>query len=325
MKRFALIGLALAALVAGLTGCEWNTGEDATSWSSAYDWVSFSGVYRGIGGGLLVTDYTTTPSIPGVTNVYSRTESGGTMAVRGTMASGRVSQRPVIPGSFMVSVGNNATLSDPGKAGILTGNGTGTVNYEGGTWSITIDPALADWDQANPIVVSYSYRVSSDGSSSSGAQSGATRISIYSFNVDHQGQNLTIVDNNGSTFSGKISKIRSLSGAQNTDIPQVADDETAHRAKATYYESELPADGDVIVASFEASGVSAANVPVRIVGTFEGAVSAGVFTSRQMDGTWIESGGKTGNINAQTESVAIQVPSTDAGTDTNTAAMAVSP
>ncbi len=104
-----------------------------------------------------------------------------------------------------------------------------------------------------------------------------------------------------------MSQIRSLSGAQNTDIPQVSGDEQAHRAKATYYESELPADGDVIVASFEASGVSAAFIPVKIVGTFEGTVLAGVFTGRQMDGTWIESGGKTGNINAQTESVAIQV------------------
>lgn len=307
MKRYALIGMVLAALAAGLVGCEWNTGEDATSWSSAYDWVNFGGVYRGLGGGLLVTDYTTTPTIPGVTNVYTSTESGGTMPKQGTKASGKVSHRPIVPGSVMITVGNNATLSDPGKAGILTGNGSGTVNYEGGTWSIDIDPALADWDKANPISVSYSYTVARDGSTSGGAESGATRISVYSFNVNHSGQNLTIVDNNGSTFSGKISQIRSLSGAQNSDIPQVVSDEIAHRAKATYYESELPADGDMIVANFEASGISAAFVPVKIVGTFEGTVSAGVFTSRQLDGTWIETGGKTGDINAQTESVAIQL------------------
>ncbi len=198
-------------------------------------------------------------------------------------------------------------MSDPGKAGILTGNGSGTVNYDGGTWSIDIDPALADWDNARPITVSYSYTVARDGSTSGGAESGATRVSVYSFNVAHSGQNLTIVDNNGATFNGKLSQVRSLSGAQNSDIPQVVSDEIANRAKATYYESELPADGDVIVANFEASGVSAAYVPVKIVGTFEGTVSAGVFTSRQMDGTWIETGGKTGDINAQTESVAIQV------------------
>lgn len=307
MKRFALIGMALAALAAGLVGCEWNTGEDATSWSSAYDWVNFGGVYRGLGGGLLVTDYTTTPTIPGVTNVYTSSESGGTMPKQGTKASGKVSHRPIVPGSVMITVGNNATLSDPGKAGILTGNGSGTVNYDGGTWSIDIDPALADWDNARPITVSYSYTVARDGSTSGGAESGATRVSVYSFNVAHSGQNLTIVDNNGATFNGKLSQVRSLSGAQNSDIPQVVSDEIANRAKATYYESELPADGDVIVANFEASGVSAAYVPVKIVGTFEGTVSAGVFTSRQMDGTWIETGGKTGDINAQTESVAIQV------------------
>ena len=305
MKRFALIGMVMAALAAGLVGCEWSTGEDATSWSSAYDWVNFSGVYRGLGGGLLVTDYTTTPSIPGVTNVYTRTESGGTMPKQDTAASGSMSHRPVVPGSVMITVGN-ATLSDPAKDGKLTGNGSGNVNYDGGTWNIVLDPEMADWDKANPISVTYSYTVATDGSTSGGAESGATRVSVYSFNVNHTGQNLSIVDNNGATFSGKISQIRSLSGAQNTDIPQVSGDETAHRAKATYYESELPADGDVIVASFEASGVSAAFIPVKIVGTFEGTVLAGVFTGRQMDGTWIESGGKTGNINAQTESVAIQ-------------------
>lgn len=320
MKRFALIGMVMAALAAGLVGCEWSTGEDATSWSSAYDWVNFSGVYRGIGGGLLVTDYTTTPSIPGVTNVYTRTESGGTMPKQSATASGSVSRRPIVPGSVMITVGN-ATLSDPGKAGILTGNGSGTVNYDGGTWSIQLDLAAVDWDKANPISVTYSYTVATDGSTSGGAQSGATRVSIYSFSVTHSGQNLTIVDNNGATFSGKISQIRSLSGAQNTDIPQVSSDETAHRAKATYYESELPADGDVVVASFEASGVSAAYIPVKIVGTFEGTVVAGIFASRQMDGTWIESGGKTGNINAQTESVAIQAPAATTGTDTNAPAI----
>lgn len=326
MKRFALIGMVMAAMAAGLVGCEWSTGDDATSWSSSFDWVNFSGVYRGIGGGLLVTDYTTTPSIPGVTNVYSVTESGGTMPKQVGAASGNMSHRPVIPGSVMISVGNNATLADPGKAGILTGNGSGTVNYEGGTWSIELDLAAIDWDKANPITVSYSYTVSTDGSSSGGAEPGSTRVSIYSFSVDQTGQNLSIVDNNGATFSGKISQIRSLSGAQNTDITQVSNDEISQHAKATYYESELPADGDVIVASFEASGMSAAYIPVKIVGTFEGTVAAGVFASRQMDGTWIESGGKTGNINAQTESVAIQTATTGtATTDTNTAAMAVSP
>ena len=314
MKRFALIGVCAAALAAGIVGCSWETGDDATSWSSSYDWVNFSGVYRGIGGGLLVTDYTTTPSIPGVTNVYSDTDSGGTLPARGTTKSGQVSHGNIVPGSFMVTVGSIATLSDPGKAGVLTGNGTGTVNYEGGTWSFELDT----WStEAQSITVSYSYIVSTDGSSSSGAQSGSTGKSVYSFTVTQQGQNLTFVDNNGSTYVGKISQVRSVSGAQNTDIGQVANDETSQRAKITYYESDLPANGDQIVANFQVEGLSAAMMRVTIVGTFEGTVAGSVFASRQLDGTWVELGGKTGNINADTDAVAIQNSgTTETGTNT---------
>jgi hypothetical protein len=173
MKRFALIGIGIALVAISMTGCSWETGSDAESWSSSYDWVNFSGVYRGVGGGLLVTDYSTTPSIPGVTNVYSKTESGGTMPIRGTSASGKVSNGNLVPGSVMITVGN-ATLSDIAKDGVLSGNGSGSVNYEGGTWSILIDPGFVDVDKANPIIVAYSYTVSRDGTASGGASPGST-------------------------------------------------------------------------------------------------------------------------------------------------------
>jgi len=306
MKRFSLIGISIALTAICITGCSWETGSDAESWSSSYDWVNFSGVYRGVGGGLLVTDYTTTPSIPGVTNVYSKTESGGTMPARGVSASGRVSNGGLVPGSFMVTVGAIATLSDVAKDGTLSGNGSGSVNYEGGTWSIEIDTWSTDPEQ---ITVAYSYTVSRDGSSSSGARPGSTG-SIYSFDLQHRGENLTFTDNNGAVYTGIISKMASSSGAQNTDISQVGTDESGNDTKYTYYESPLPEDGDSITASFEVSGVSAAAMSVRIVGTLEGAVTAGNFNSRRLDGTWIEVGGKTGDVNGQTETVAIVVPET---------------
>jgi len=325
MKRFACLGLSIALVTVFITGCSWETGSDADSWSSSYDWVNFSGVYRGVGGGLLVTDYTTTPSTPGVTNVYSKRESGGTMPIRGANASGQVSNGSLVPGSFMVTVGSNATLSDSTKDGTLAGNGTGTVNYQGGTWSIELDAASVDWDKANPITVAYSYTVSRDGTSSSGARPGSTG-SIYSFDLAHQGQNLTLTDNNGAVYSGFISKISSASGAQNTDIGEVGNDESGNDGtKYTYYESPLPENGDVIIASFEVSGVSAASMSVKIVGTLEGAVAAGVFTSRTMDGTWIEVGGKTGDVNGQTETVAIPVPEVPVGGGTSNAPAASNP
>jgi hypothetical protein len=318
MKRFALIGMWVAVLAVGIMGCNWETGEDATSWSSSYNWVNFSGSYRGVGGGLLVTDYTSTPTIPGVTNIYSATESGGSMPARGTKASGKVSHGSIVPGSVMITVGSNATLSDSTKDGQLGGDGTGGVDYEGGTWSIEIDAATVDFDKANSIKVSYSYIVSRDGSSSSGARPGSTG-SIYSFQILHEGQHLTFTDNNGATYTGFISEIRSSSGAQNTDINQVGGDETANdTSKLTYYESPLPANGDIIIATFECTGRSAALRNVKIVGTLHGAVAAGNFTSRRLDGTWIEMPGKTGDINGQTETIPITTTVTaDTGTGSN--------
>ncbi|NLG35479.1 MAG: hypothetical protein GX548_09020, partial [Lentisphaerae bacterium] len=169
--------------------------------------------------------------------------------------------------------------------------------------------------EAQPISISYSYTVTRDGTASSGARPGSTRVSIYSFNLSHNGQNLTIVDNNGSTYSGRISQIRSMSGAENTDIDQVAND---RRAKVTYYESTLPENGDSIIATFECTGVSAAMMQVKIVGTLQGQVAAGVFTSRRMDGTWVELGGKIGDINASTAEVAITVSGMETETETET-------
>ena len=327
MKRFALIGICAAALAAGITGCEWNTGDDATSWSSAYNWVNFSGTYRGVTGGLLVTDYTSTPSTPGVTNSFPVYGEGlGSFVANQTTFSGSVDHGNVVPGSVIITLYNAAggiirSFADNGS-GVL-GTGQGNIQYISGSWNLDLAtefPTVPGRVRAN-----YSYTVSNSGNAGSGAESGATRVSIYSFTASHNGQHLTLVDNNGASFSGKISQIRSTSGAENTDIGQVAGDEQSQRAKITYYESELPADGDSIVANFECSGTSAAYIPVKIVGTLEGTVAAGIFTGRTMNGTWIEVGGKTGDINATTDPVVIVSGGETTPTDTNTAAMAVSP
>ena len=59
--------LSMAATL--LMGCEggWTSGGGVDDWNEAYNWVNFSGVYRGIGGGVLVTDYSTTPGTPSTT------------------------------------------------------------------------------------------------------------------------------------------------------------------------------------------------------------------------------------------------------------------
>ena len=310
MKRFAWMCALAAALAVGVAGCNWDTGSDAESWSSSYDWVNFSGVYRGAGGGYLVTDYTTTA--PETNKVLSATESFGVLPAYGTSKSGSVDtdNLPIVEGSFRVQIGTTATLTDSGN-GVLSGDGSGVVSYSGGGWAVSNVPPDVTADRK--VTVEYSYRVSPGG-----GQSGASGTSIYAFNVKHSGENLSIVDNNGSTYSGYISQIKSSSGAQNTDIGQVGADESANdssrAAKYTYSESDLPADGDSIIASFECSGVSKAGMQVKIVGTLQGEVAAGVFTGRRMNGTWVEAGGKTGDIYGTTSSMPIPTSSTATGT-----------
>lgn len=148
--------------------------------------------------------------------------------------------------------------------------------------------------------------------------SGASRFRIVSFTLFQQGQHLTITDNNGATYTGLIKKMHSASGYQNTDITQVGADEEGNdkSAKYTYQESPLPTAGDTIVASFECSGYSRAGLSVKIIGTLQGQVVLGisyatdteaarVFDGRSMDGTWIELGGKTGNIHGLAASIPV--------------------
>ena len=389
MKRVLSMAVCAVAAVALMTGCEWSSSsEHNETWNDSYNWVNFSGTYRSVAGGMLVTDYTTTPSTPGATNNYNSTESGGTMASGSTSASGTTKYKPIIPGSFSAVVGE-VTLADDGNGTLYGEGGSGTVSYAGGTWSIHVDSGSSSetasasesggyldanatsksgstghksivpksftitvgdvvmsddgegnltgsgvkngsvsydgggWsftlsdkysspsprkvsvaytysisvvDGKREITIRYGYSVSNAGGSGGAAQAGSTGKPIYSFVVAQQGQNLTITDNNGAKYTGRITHMRSASGTAPTNT--------------------LPRDGDTISATFSNQGTSAAGKKVTITGTFQGTVAASVFTGRTLQGTWIESGGKTGDINGTAG--AVSIPSSTSGTTTDT-------
>lgn len=308
MKRFALVGVCVAAVAVGIVGCDWDTGSDATSWSSSYNWVNFSGVYRSAAGGLLVTDYTTTPSTPGSTNTLTvKDESQGSFVVGQQAFSGKLKNGNVSPGSLVISLYNSSgtvirSFSDNGN-GVLGSASEGTIEYVSGAWTITLGQ-LVPAQSAGVVLASYSYLVSNSGSAGTGARPGSTG-SIYSFTVLQQGQHLTFTDNNGATYAGYIGEMRTASGTERSD----------EEGKF------MPTDGDTMIATFECTGVSAALMQIKIVGTLQGTVASGVFTGRTLNGTWIEQGGKTGDINGQTTSVAISTAtSTSTDTATNSAA-----
>jgi len=286
-------GLLLPLALVVLVGCEWDSSGEDDTWNSAWDWVNFSGVYRAGDGGLLVTDYTATPGTPGVTNnVTSETVGSGNGV--DTTYSGNFANSPVLPGTVTIVAGAFALVDD--GAGVLADVGvSGTIDYGTGAWSI--DLSGVPLASGEPIIASYQYSVS--GSAGSGAAGpGSSGTSIYTFTVHHTGNVLEIVDNNGSVYSGKFGRVET-SGGQTTG-GQVA-----------------LTIGDTVIGQFTASGTSAAGMEVDLVGTFQATVADSstatssttgdtatgpttvtvTLADRTMFGTWIESGGRTGDIN----------------------------
>lgn len=343
MKRLCGVLACAVAAIGLVAGCEWESSSDGNSWSDSYNWVNFSGTYRNASGGILVSAYTqssgttttTTTTSTGETSTKTNStstvktstkESGGTLAAKALEASGSTGHTPVVPKSMVIQIGDDVTLSDTEGTGTLSGTGgSGTVSYDSGAWTFSLQ--TTQWSElSRKITVSYSYTTTSstddgkqDTSTDEGSKTttttttqpttkaGSSGKAIYSFVVAQQGQHLTITDNNGAQYTGRLGELRSTSGA------------TSGNSKSTENGGKvLPKDGDTIVATFNCKGTSAAGMSVTITGTFQGTVAAGVFTGRTMQGTWIEAGGKTGDINGTANSVAIQTTTTTAADATET-------
>jgi len=290
-KTLPMLAGGMAVMI--LAGCDWSAGGGADSWSDRYKWVDFSGVYRGINGGVLITDYTATPGTPGVTNSVSG-EHIGTGDGSATTFSGVLDHHPVVVGTISITAGA-FTLTDPDGDGVLSGGGSsGTIDYGTGAWSI--DLGGVPLGSGEPIEASYQYPVS--GSAGSGAPGpGTSGATIYSFVVHQAGNTLEITDNNGATYEGSLGDV-STTGGVNQDSAVTT-----------------PAEGDQVVAQFTAEGISAAGLKVTMAGTFQGVVSKDeddnyYLSNRKMFGTWIEDGGRTGDINGEASPIPITVTET---------------
>lgn len=285
-----LVGLALA-------GCEWTGGggSDGGSWSGRYNFVNFSGSYRGAnGGGYIVTEYSTASAGGGGGTISG--EEVGVGDGTSTAYAGGLQHFPVTPGSVVISL-PGYTFTDNGS-GVLVGSvpGTsGTIAYPSGGWSIDLGAGFIL--AGEKIRATYSYDSSSSGGSST--PPGST-VALYVFNVQQEGNKLRITDNNGCVYEGSFGSIRTTSGV---------DQDTANRTFS---------NGDQIIGQFEASGRSAANVQVQMTGNFQATVSGSqtttsggvstttaTLTSRRILGTWIEEGGKTGDINGTAVDVTV--------------------
>lgn len=308
-----LIRNALVALMGiGLVGCEWGGGGSDNSWNDSGSIANFSGNYKA-NGRFLVSDYTATESVSssttsgGVTyNTYTG-EDGGDTGANTISFSGRTDHGLVKPGSVVIVFGGvSGSAHDDGSGGMkgsyvfagvtnlsVTG---GHFEYDTGVWTLQLEPTGLAPNQS--ITISYSaagVATSDSGTDTSGGTGGASSFAIYAFNVQQSGNKVKLIDNNGSVYSGSLGDVRTTGNVGSGS------------SGATFV------NGDQVVAPFSAAGRSKSGMHVNIAGSFQGTV-AGVtsvseasgsttitktsfaLTSRVMQGTWIEDGGKTGNI-----------------------------
>lgn len=273
--------LVLIIAVAMFAGCEWDTvGEDVESWNDAHGWVNFSGIYRALDGGILVTDFTYTSTAGG----GGGTNSGGASvqtAVSGEVIAygvddkhaygGTVENHPVVAGTFAISAGG-FVFNDDGD-GVLVGTaGTaGTISYANGAWSIDLN--ALEIGQGVAIVAGYVYEAS--GPSAPQAEPGNTGDPIYTFLVEQLGNRLTITDSGGSVYTGTIQDLASTSGETGANTPNLV--------------------AGQVIATFTVSGVSAAGKSVRIMGTLTAGYSRSTSSTSTGGGDVDPAGGGAGD------------------------------
>ena len=283
----------------GLVGCEWGGGQGGTDSGIA----NFNGNYQA-NGGYLVSEYTVAAvsASSNTTGYVAYTgEDGGSTGINKASLAGKTQHGTVKPGSVTIVLGGvGGSAHDNGSGGMVgtfvlgvtNKNVTGSFEYSTGVWTLQMDaPGLP-----SPQNIFLNYLAAGGGSSGSGGGTpGSSGVSIFAFNVQQSGSNLKIVDNNGSIYQGSLGDVRTTGNLGSAS------------QGATFV------NGDQVIASFSASGTSAAGIHVNLVGNFQGTAqgvstvstrsgstitrtTSMALTDRIIVGTWIEDGGKTGNI-----------------------------
>ena len=313
----------LGVTVVGIVGCEWKGGSSDNSWNDSNSLANFNGTYTG-NGGYLVSEYSlsSSSSSSGSSSGNVVGESGGTLS-GGISFGGHTASSPILAGSLTIylSGGDRGSFRDDG-AGHLSGqylNGVhfdahGSIDYNNGSYSISADTPVP-FMGGSDVTLNYTIASSStNGSITGGSTPAGSGKPIYAFSVQQTGNKLKIIDNNGSVYEGSLGDVRTTGNLGSAD------------QNATFV------NGDQVSASFSASGTSDAGKHVNLVGTFQGTASGvsqvttinnGVTTyrtsmalgNRTMTGTWIEDGGKTGNISGTCPSASQVSYATGVGTN----------
>lgn len=146
----------LAAIVLiFMAGCEWSTPSSEDTWTmNGYDWFDFSGTFRGVNGGPIVTGFTyEDPTTEGIVNGEIISSASGNIAGQVTLApayntgkwvmSGKLNDN-VIAGTVDIDLAGVGSVSDNGSGGFVKTSGTfnidvGSIDYANGVVMLTVD------------------------------------------------------------------------------------------------------------------------------------------------------------------------------------------
>jgi hypothetical protein len=280
MSRLLMLVVALAGLMLSQS-CEWESPKDGDSFNSDVPF-DVTGTYRAATpGNPVVVDFSSigreeNPAVEG----RQVSTANGTQFKSFTLPN-----RNITPGTVLITVADISYRDD--REGNLVATGTpgagstpvGSIAYEGG--GVFLD-YRREIPSGTPIFATYSYL----DRNASRPGSGASRTTIYSFTVQQLGDSLTITDNNGDSYTGKLGKSR-ITG------------ETADRLnRSIQFRAEGNSRGvDIkIIGVFNTfNEITVADTTVATGSTFiQGQSELGRTLSLTMEGTWVEPRGSGG-------------------------------
>lgn len=222
MKSVFRFGAAAAVIAATLVGCDWGGVSSNESWNDAYAWANFSGTYK------LVTEvYVDTNNSDG----GNEGENSGNPSKQGAPVVGaqnlgygvtatiKINKEQVllglVPGSVSVKVEyredantiREFKMDDDGNGNLTTkhfqgDHPSGTITYSSGEIGLTF---LSTMYVEKATVTYKSYYDASLGVTGGTSSDGASHsYPITWLNVTQKGNLLTLQDNDGRTYAGKI-------------------------------------------------------------------------------------------------------------------------
>lgn len=190
MRQKHFLAAATVVCAAVLTGCDWGGVGSEESWNDSFAWANFTGNYKLV---VPVTSVDAESAVP-IHNVSRRInwdfdKNGGVVSV---------GQKDLVPGTVSLSVSGPTSISysDNGQGKLVASPksyGEATVSYT--TGAINIDTA-----NINPGAHTLSFIFGFYGNAVTGASGGE----ITWINLTQKGHVLTMKDNKGVVYNGKI-------------------------------------------------------------------------------------------------------------------------